>query len=87
MRIRCPTGAIMVITTKIVKELYNTILENCKSITIIETICTDRNLPPPSVIIYPGEKIIESLKYNNLTRAEVIAISQTGYTNENITLS
>ncbi|RPA96323.1 DDE-domain-containing protein, partial [Choiromyces venosus 120613-1] len=61
--------------------------ENQKSLTIIEVICADGTAPPPPVIICPGEKIMESWIHENLTGVEVITVSPTGYTNENIALA
>ncbi|RPB04655.1 hypothetical protein L873DRAFT_1666161, partial [Choiromyces venosus 120613-1] len=84
--IGCPTGEIIIVPTE-VKELYNASPENRKSLTIIEAICLDGTPPPPPVIICPGEKIMESWIHENLTGAEVITVSPTGYTNENITLA
>ena len=86
VRIGCPTGEIVVVPMEI-KELYTASPENRKSITIIETICANGSKPLPPVVICPGEKIMENWIQDNLTGAEVIAVSQTGYTNENIALS
>src|SRR5205807_9647540 len=58
-----------------------------QSLTILETICADGSLPPPPVIICPGEKIMESWIDEDLNRMEVIAVSPTGYTNEKIALT
>ena len=70
-----------------VKELYTASPENRKSITIIETICADGRPPKPPIVICPGEKIMESWVSDNLLGADVIAVSQTGYTNEKIALA
>ncbi|RPA90056.1 hypothetical protein L873DRAFT_1795731 [Choiromyces venosus 120613-1] len=86
VQIGCPTGEIIVVPTE-VKELYTASLENWKSLIIIEVICADGTPPSPPVIICPGEKIMESWIHKNLTGAEVITVSPTGYTNENITLA
>ena len=86
MRIDCPTGEIIVVLMEI-KELYTASPENHKSITIIETICADGSQPLLPVVICPGEKIMENWIQDNLTGAEMIGVSQTGYTNENIPLS
>ncbi|RPA94015.1 hypothetical protein L873DRAFT_1940985 [Choiromyces venosus 120613-1] len=43
--------------------------------------------PPPSFIICPGEKIMENWIQDNLTGAEVITVSPTGYTSERIALA
>ena len=81
VRIRCPTGEIVLSPTDI-KELYTASPENQKSITIIETLCADGTPLPPPVIICPGEKVMESWTHDNLTGAEVITVSQNGYANE-----
>jgi len=86
VRVGCPTGETVIVLTEI-KELYTASPENRKSITIIETICADGSPPLPPVVICPGEKIMEDWVQDNLTGAEVIAVSQTGYTNESIAVS
>lgn len=86
VRVGCPTGETVVVPIEI-KELYTASPENRKSITIIETICADGSPPLPPVVICPGEKIMEDWVHDNLSGAEVIAVSQTGYTNESIALS
>ena len=86
IRIGCPTGEIVIVPTE-VKELYTASPENCKSLTIIETICADGHLPPPPVVICPGEEIMENWIHDNLTGAEVIAVLQTGHTNEKVALA
>jgi len=85
-RVSCPTGETVIVPTEI-KVLYTASPENRKSITIIETICADGSPPLPPVVICPGENIIEDWFQDNLTGAEVIAVSQTGYTNESIAVS
>jgi len=86
VRIGCPAGKVVIVPTE-VKELYTTSPENRPSVTIIEAICADGCLPPSPVIICPGKKIIENWIHDNLTGAEVITVSPTGYTNENIALA
>jgi len=86
VRVGCPTGGTVIVPTEI-KELYTASPENCKSITILETICADGSPPLPPVVICPGEKIMEHWVQDNLTGVEVIAVSQTGYTNESIAVS
>ena len=61
--------------------------ENSKSITIIETICDDGTPPLPPVLLCPGEQFMEIWVSDNILEAEVIAVSQTGYTNEKIALA
>jgi len=85
VRVGCRNGETVIVPTE-VKELYTASPENRKSITIIETICADGRPPLPPVDICPVEKIIEDWVYDNLSGAEMIAISQTGYTNERIAL-
>ena len=86
VRVGCPTREIVIVPTE-VKELYTASAENHKSVTIIETICADGSPPIPPVVICPGEKIMETWVQDSLSSTEVIAVSQTGYTNENIALS
>lgn len=86
VRVGCPTGEIVIVPTQI-KELYTASPENRQSLTVIETICADGSTPPPPVVICPGEKIMENWIQDNLSGAEVIAVSQTGYTNEGIALA
>ncbi|RPA97609.1 hypothetical protein L873DRAFT_1690158, partial [Choiromyces venosus 120613-1] len=86
IRIVCPIGEIVIVPTQ-VKELYTASPENRKSLTIIETICADGREPLPTVIICPGEKIMENWIQDNLTGAEVITVLPTGYTNERIALA
>ena len=82
-RVRCPKGEDVIVLIH-VKELYTPSPKNSISITIIESISTDRREPPPPVVICLGKRIIESWIYNNLKDSEVIALSTTGYTNEEI---
>ena len=86
VRVGCPSGEIVIVPTH-VKELYTACPENRKSITIIETTCADGKSPIAPIVICPSEKIIESWVTDNLLRAEVIALSQTRYTNEKIALA
>src|SRR5207237_4034524 len=80
------TGEIVIVPIE-VKELYTSSPENRKSMTIIEAICADGSPPPPPIIICPGEKIMENWIHENLTGAEILAVSPTGYTNESIALT
>ncbi|RPA94217.1 hypothetical protein L873DRAFT_1793123 [Choiromyces venosus 120613-1] len=86
VRIGCQIGEMINVPTE-VKELYTSSPENRKSITIIETICADGSTPIPPVIICPGKKIMENWVDENLLEANVIVVSPTGYTNENIALA
>jgi hypothetical protein len=53
-------------------------------LTIIEAICTDGRAPLPLGVILPGKVYIESWIYENLKGAEVIMLSDTGYTNDKL---
>jgi hypothetical protein len=66
-----------------IKEIYTGIPENYLSVTIIECISADGNTIPP-VIIVPGIRIIVSWFNNNITRHELIIVSESGYTNKGI---
>jgi hypothetical protein len=63
--------------------MYTRIPENRFSVTIIEYISADRNTIPP-VIIIPGVRIIASWFNDNMTRHELITVSESGYTNKGI---
>ena len=86
VRIGYPTGKIVIVPMEL-KELYTASSENHQSLTIMETICADGSPPFLLVIICPGEKIMENWIHDNLTGAELIAISPTGYTNEKFALT
>ncbi|RPA96091.1 hypothetical protein L873DRAFT_1927354 [Choiromyces venosus 120613-1] len=86
IRIGCPTGETVIVPLE-VKDLYTTSPANRKSLTIIEAICANGSHFPPPVIIYSGEKIMESWVHENLTGAKVITVSPTGYTKETIALA
>jgi hypothetical protein len=66
-----------------IKEIYTGIPENRLSVIIIECISADRNTIPP-VIIIPGIRIIASWFNNNITRHELITVSESRYTNKGI---
>jgi len=50
-------------------------------------ICADRSPPLLPVVICPNEKIMEPWVQDNPFGAKGIAVSQTGYTDENIALA
>ena len=85
VRIGCPKGEQIIVPTH-VKEFYTPSPENRKSVTIIECISADGREPIPPLIICPGKRIMESWIHNNLKGSEVIALSTTGYTNEEIAI-
>jgi hypothetical protein len=66
-----------------IKEIYTGIPENCLSVIIIKCISANRNIIP-LVIIIPGIRIISFWFNNNITRHELITVSESGYTNKNI---
>ena len=58
-RISCPTSKYIIMPIE-VKKLYTASPENCKLVTIIETIYADRHKPLPLFIIASGKKIINN---------------------------
>jgi hypothetical protein len=66
-----------------IKEIYTRIPENYLSVTIIEYIFVDRNTIP-FIIIIPGVRIIASWFNNNITRHELITVSESRYINKYI---
>jgi hypothetical protein len=81
--VRNPTGDSVIVPIDI-KEVHNPSPANQKSLTIIEAICANgRVLPPPGVIL-PGKVYIESWIHKNLKGAEVMILSDTGYTNDKL---
>ena len=84
-RVRYPGGEDIIVLVD-VKELYTASPENQKSVTVIETIITDRREPLPPFIIAPGQKIIDNWVLEKLIRTEHIAYTPTGYTNNDIVM-
>jgi hypothetical protein len=84
-RVCIPAGEEIVILIRI-KEMYTGIPENRLFVTIIEYISADRNTIPP-VIIIPGVRIIASWFNDNMTRHELITVSESGYTNKGICMA
>jgi DDE superfamily endonuclease len=81
-RIACPAGEEVVVPIGI-KEMYVGVPENRLSLTVIESISADGKAIPP-VVIVPGGTIMESWFHENMTGHEVVAVSPSGYTNEEI---
>jgi DDE superfamily endonuclease len=81
-RIACPTGEEVVVPIGI-KEMYVGVPENRLSLTVVETISADACSIPPLVII-PRGSIMESWFHSNMTGHEVVTVSPSGYTNEEI---
>ena len=58
-RVGCLKGEEVIVPIK-VKEMYTSLLENRKSVTIIEAISIDGSELPPLLVICLGKRIIES---------------------------
>ena len=86
VHVGCLSGEIVIVSTH-KQGLYTASPENRESPTIIETICADGQPPIPPIVFCPSEEIMESWVSNKLLGAEVIAVSQTGYTNKKIALA
>jgi hypothetical protein len=75
----------MVVPIKVL-EMYKASPENRKSVIICKAIYADGSPPPPLFIIIPRIKIIETWINQGLVRSEVIKITLTGYTNNNVAI-
>jgi hypothetical protein len=73
-------GGERVIVLHTAKQLYTPSLENCLSITILETVSAVGVLIPP-VLVIPGKIHIDSWYYSNLEGTELFLLSDTGYSN------
>jgi hypothetical protein len=78
-----PTGESVIVPTEI-KEVHGPSPANRKSVTILEAICADGRPPPPPGVILPGKVYMENWVHDNLKGAEVMMLSDTGYTNDKI---
>ena len=78
-----PTGEQVIVPTDI-KEVHGPSPANRKIVTMIEAICADGRSPPPPGIILPGKVFMENWVHENLKGAEVMYLSETGYTNDQI---
>jgi hypothetical protein len=67
-----------------IKEVHGPSPANRKSLTITEAICADGRAPPPPGVILPGKVHMESWIHENLKGAEVIILSDPGYTNNKL---
>jgi hypothetical protein len=85
VRTGCPTGEEIVVPTD-VKELYTKSPENRKSLSIIESISADGSEPIPPTIICPGKRMMENWFHDNLKGDELILLSDSGYTNEELAI-
>ncbi|EKD15526.1 hypothetical protein MBM_06154 [Drepanopeziza brunnea f. sp. 'multigermtubi' MB_m1] len=68
-----------------IKEMYTGICENRLSVTVIEAILADRKAIPLMIIVL-GKQIIASWFSEKMTRHEVVTVSESGYTNDRITI-
>jgi hypothetical protein len=84
-RLACPTGEEVVVPIGI-KEMYMGIPENRLSLTVVESISADGTAIPPLVIV-PGTNIMHLWFSENMTGLEVVTVSPSGYTNEEICLT
>ena len=66
-----------------IKEIYVGVPENRLSVTVVESISADGKAIPPLVIV-PGRNIMMSWFSEQMTGAEVISVSPSGYTNKGI---
>ena len=55
--------------------------------TVIETIRTDGTTLTPLAVILPASRIIEHWFYHNITGVELLQLSESSYTNNNINLT
>jgi hypothetical protein len=69
-----------------VKELYTASLENRKSLSVIESISADGHTPLPPIVICLGKRYMTNWFYKNLEGREQVVLSNTGYTNEKISI-
>ncbi|RPB00670.1 hypothetical protein L873DRAFT_761021 [Choiromyces venosus 120613-1] len=80
IRIGYLTREIVIVLTEVM-ELHTSSSEDCKFVTTIKAICTDRSPPLLTVIICSRENMIENWVDENLIAVEVIMISPTSYMN------
>jgi hypothetical protein len=66
-----------------IKEMYIRVSENRLSVTVVKSISTDGKAIP-SLVIVPGRNIIMSWFSEQITRAEVVLVLPSGYTNKGI---
>jgi hypothetical protein len=84
-QIACPVGENIVVPIGIT-EIYIGVPKNQLSLTVIESISANGKSIPPLVIV-PGQNIMINWFHENMTGNEVVAVSPTGYTNEEICLT
>jgi len=84
-RLACLGGQQVVVPVE-VEEIYVGIPKNRLSVTVIETIRTNRTTPTPLAVILPTNKIIEHWFYYNIIGLELLSVSESSYTNSEINL-
>lgn len=84
-RICMPAGEEVVVLIGIT-EMYVGIPENRLSVTVVECISVDGRLIP-SLIIVKGVMMITSWFHENMTGHELVIVSESGYTNEDICMA
>jgi hypothetical protein len=66
-----------------IKKMYVKVPKNRLFVTVIKSISADGKAIPPLVIV-PSRNIIVSWFSENITGAEVVTVSSSGYTNKRI---
>jgi hypothetical protein len=65
--------------------MYVPIAENCKSVTVIESICATGHVQPP-IIIVQGRQHIELWYNEKLSGDKLVLLSDLGYTNSKLAI-
>jgi hypothetical protein len=81
-RLACPTEEDVIVPIRI-KEMYVKVPENRLSVTVVKSISADGKAIPPLVIV-PDKNIIMSWFSKQITGAEVVSVSLSGYLNKGI---
>jgi hypothetical protein len=66
-----------------IKKMYVRVPKNRLSVTVVKSISVDGKAIP-SLVIVPGRNIIMSWFSEQMTGAEVVSVSLSGYTNKGI---
>lgn len=83
-RVGCPRGVEIIVPVE-VKEIYSISPEDRKSLTIIEDIAANGRNPVPPFIIVQGKYHMQDW-YIDLKNRECVALSEKGFTNDEIAL-
>lgn len=73
-----------VVVPTYIKEVHTPTPMNRKSLTLIEAVCADGRPPIPPGVILPGRVFMKNWFHEGLKGAEVLILSDTGFTNEQI---